>query len=253
MAYLVCIPPQDIVSRENCEKIHNILARVSETYKLNIVPEQVRKKQGTYPDYYKKYRIYKEIREREGGGEAYLTAEEETMILSVCRDEEEQNLMKSCAYAYQYPSTIAVKSFREERREKTGGLWRKNSSGETGQTAEAAPEPARKGEKGERSEKPEKTEKSEKPEKSERAEKNEKSERAARPARTSGRVRKPEKSAKQGTNAGSSSEQAADDSEKKPEKSGQGRRRRGGFARRQRRSAKPENNSTREESRDGII
>lgn len=118
MNYMVCIPPPDIVSRENCEKIHNILARMSDAYRLNIVPEPVKAKQSPHPDYYKKYRIYKEIRERDGNGEAYLLQEEEDMILSVCRTPEEVTLMKSCTYAYRYPANLVLKSFREEKKER---------------------------------------------------------------------------------------------------------------------------------------
>ena len=35
MNYMICIPSPNMVSRENCEKIHNIMARISETHKLN--------------------------------------------------------------------------------------------------------------------------------------------------------------------------------------------------------------------------
>lgn len=118
MNYMICIPSLEIVSRENCERIHNILARISETYKLNIVPEPVKMKSSQCPDYYKKYRIYKEIKDRDGNGEAYLLPEEEEMIMSVCRNQEEINLMKSCTYAYQYPANLVVKSFRDDKREK---------------------------------------------------------------------------------------------------------------------------------------
>ena len=100
MNYMVCIPFPDMVSRENCEKVHNILARMSDAYKLNIVPEPVKARQAPCPEYYRKYRIYKEIRERDGNGEAYLLQEEEDMILSVCRTPEEEALMRSCTYAY---------------------------------------------------------------------------------------------------------------------------------------------------------
>ena len=118
MNYMVCIPSPEKVSRDNCERIHNILARLSEAYKLNIVPEPVKTKMASCPDYYKKYRIYKEIKERDGNGEAYLLQEEEEMILSVCRNEDEIELMKSCTYAYQYPANLVLKSFREEKRER---------------------------------------------------------------------------------------------------------------------------------------
>ena len=122
MNYMVCIPSPDMVSRENCEKVHNILARMSDAYKLNIVPEPVKVRQAPCPEYYRKYRIYKEIRERDGNGEAYLLQEEEEMILSVCRSPEEEALMKGCTYAYRYPSSLVLKSFREEKKErKTGG------------------------------------------------------------------------------------------------------------------------------------
>lgn len=118
MNYMVCLPSLGSVSRENCEKIHNILARMSDDYKLNIVPEQVKTKKGQCPPFYRKYRIYKEIREREGNGEAYLSPDEENMILSVCRSPEEIQLMKSCIYGYQYPSCFVLKAFRDEKREK---------------------------------------------------------------------------------------------------------------------------------------
>ena len=85
MNYMICIPSPRLVSREYCERIHNILARMSDQYRVNIVPEPVKMRQGSCPDYYKKYRIYKDIKERDGNGEAYLTSEEENMILSVCK------------------------------------------------------------------------------------------------------------------------------------------------------------------------
>lgn len=118
MNYMVCIPPTAVMSRENCEKIHNILARMSDKYRLNIVPEPVKTKQLSCPEFYKKYRIYKEIRERDGNGEAYLLQEEEDMILSVCRTEEEKELMRSCTYAYRYPANLVLKSFREEKKDR---------------------------------------------------------------------------------------------------------------------------------------
>ena len=86
--------------------------------KLNIIPEPVKAKQSPCPDYYKKYRIYKEIKERDGNGEAYLLQEEEDMILSVCRTEEEAELMKHCTYAYQYPANLVIKSFREDKKDR---------------------------------------------------------------------------------------------------------------------------------------
>ena len=116
MNYMICIPSPRLVSREYCERIHNILARMSDQYRVNIVPEPVKMRQGSCPDFYKKYRIYKDIKERDGNGEAYLTSEEENMILSVCRNPEEVELMKGCTYAYRYPTTLVLKSFREDKK-----------------------------------------------------------------------------------------------------------------------------------------
>ena len=118
MSYLVCIPAPELVSRENCEKIHNILARMSDQYRLNIVPEPVKMRQGKYPDYYRKYRIYKELKEQGGNAEPYLAPDEESMLLSVCRNTDEEALMKGCTYAYQYPANKVLKVFREDKREK---------------------------------------------------------------------------------------------------------------------------------------
>lgn len=156
MNYMVCIPSPDMVSRENCEKVHNILARMSDAYKLNIVPEPVKVRQAPCPEYYRKYRIYKEIRERDGNGEAYLLQEEEEMILSVCRSPEEEALMKGCTYAYRYPSSLVLKSFREEKKEKK-------------EKREARPDPRSERSRGEKTERPERGERPERPGKPERA------------------------------------------------------------------------------------
>ena len=67
MDYLLCIPARETNTRENCEKIHNVLARMSDTYKLRIVPEPVKNKQFPCPPYYKKYQAGKGTRyERRG-------------------------------------------------------------------------------------------------------------------------------------------------------------------------------------------
>jgi len=116
MDYLLCIPPRENSTRESCEKVHNILARMSDKYKLRIVPEPVKNKQFPCPDYFKKYRIYKPVRERDANGEAYLQKEEEEMILSVCKTPEEQELMKRCIYADQYSASIVLKCFREKEK-----------------------------------------------------------------------------------------------------------------------------------------
>lgn len=151
MDYLLCIPDQGTNTRENCEKIHNVLARMSDTYKLRIVPEPVKNKQFPCPPYYKKYRIYKPVKERDTNGEAYLEKEEEDMILSSCKTEEEQELMKSCIYAYQYSAAIVLKSFREK--EKKNKMQVRPLSERT-QAARGAGAPARGGRQSE-AEKPE--------------------------------------------------------------------------------------------------
>ena len=165
MNYMVCIPFPDMVSRENCEKVHNILARMSDAYKLNIVPEPVKARQAPCPEYYRKYRIYKEIRERDGNGEAYLLQEEEDMILSVCRTPEEEALMRSCTYAYRYPSSLVLKSFREDKKEKK-------------EKRESRPES--RGERQTRGERQGQSEKAERPGRGERRERLERSEKTSR-------------------------------------------------------------------------
>ncbi len=119
MDYMICMPPKENCTRESCQKVHNILARMSDRYKLRIVPEPVKNKQFPCPDFYKKYRIYKQVKERDNNGEAYLEKEEEDMILSVCKTPEEQELMKSCIYAYQYSASLVLKSFREKERRRS--------------------------------------------------------------------------------------------------------------------------------------
>ena len=47
MNYMICIPSPRLVSREYCERIHNILARMSDQYRVNIVPEPVKMRQGS--------------------------------------------------------------------------------------------------------------------------------------------------------------------------------------------------------------
>ena len=114
MEYMLCYPPSERMDMESCDKVHNILARMSDKYKLRIEPEKVKSIYFKCPEYYHRYRIYKPIREKDAsGGEAYLMKEEEDMILSVCRTSEEKELMKDCIYAYQYDSGLVLKSFRD--------------------------------------------------------------------------------------------------------------------------------------------
>lgn len=118
MEYMMCYPGTDNMTREKNDKVHNILARMSEKYKLKIVPEPMKNTAFRGGDFCRKFRIYKKLREREGNGEAYLDREEEEMLLSVCRDEEEKQIMKNCVYAYQYSSGLVLKAFREKDRKR---------------------------------------------------------------------------------------------------------------------------------------
>ncbi|MDT3844864.1 MAG: hypothetical protein LIV11_09890 [Bacillota bacterium] len=116
MDCLLCYPSSENLTREKCEKVHNILARMSEKYKLRIVPEPMKSIYYKCPDFSRKFRIYKKIRDRESGGDAYLEKDEEIMLLSECRDDEEKQLMKECIYAYQYESGVVLKAFHEREK-----------------------------------------------------------------------------------------------------------------------------------------
>ena len=107
MEYMLCYPGTDNMTREKNDKVHNILARMSEKYKLKIVPEPMKNTAFRGGDFCRKFRIYKKLREREGTGEAYLD-----------REEEEKQIMKNCVYAYQYSSGLVLKAFREKDRKR---------------------------------------------------------------------------------------------------------------------------------------
>ncbi|MFQ9701452.1 MAG: hypothetical protein ACLR0U_01510 [Enterocloster clostridioformis] len=40
------------------------------------------------------------------------------MILSVCKNQQEQELMKGCIYAYCYPAQMVLKSFNDRDKKK---------------------------------------------------------------------------------------------------------------------------------------
>ena len=237
MDYLLCIPARETNTRENCEKIHNVLARMSDTYKLRIVPEPVKNKQFPCPPYYKKYRIYKPVKERDTNGEAYLEKEEEGMILHSCKTEDEQELMKNCIYAYQYSAAIVLKSFREK--EKKNKMQVRPLSERT-QAAKGAGNPTRGGRPGvpERAEKPEQgwqecPSGSDRPERSDRAYRNRPSDRAAEGAAERAQGRERNHSERERSARVSSAERTADrrsgnrtvmENEKREERQASGRR-----------------------------
>ncbi len=114
MEYMLCYPSSENMNREHCEKVHNILARMSERYKLRIEPEPVKSTYYKCPDFYHRFKIYKPLQDSAAsGGEAYLSREEEEMILSVCRSPEEEQIMKDCIYAYPNESGMVLKAFRD--------------------------------------------------------------------------------------------------------------------------------------------
>ena len=47
-----------------------------------------------------------------------MLADEKEMILSVCKNQQEQELMKSCIYAYCYPAQMVLKSFNDRDKKK---------------------------------------------------------------------------------------------------------------------------------------
>lgn len=227
---------------------------MSDTYKLRIVPEPVKNKQFPCPPYYKKYRIYKPVKERDTNGEAYLEKEEEEMILSSCKTEEEQELMKGCIYAYQYSAAIVLKSFREK--EKKNKMQVRPLSERT-QAAKGAGSPARGGRPGtsEKVEKPEsergaqeRPSGSDRPERSDRAYRNRTADRAAERSAERVQGRERERSERERASRVSGAERAADrrggnravpEGEKKEERPLSGRRER--FERRSaRRGERPE-------------
>lgn len=115
MEYMLCYPGLDNMTPEKCEKVHNILARMSEKYKVRVEPEPVKSTFYRCPPYFRKYRIMKPLKEREaGGGEAFLDRTEEEMLLGSCRDDEEKLVMKNCIYAYQYQNGLVLKAFRDK-------------------------------------------------------------------------------------------------------------------------------------------
>ena len=91
MAHLYCLPYPKIVSQENCEIIHNIMARVSETLEFYAKEEAVMINQTPCPEYYHKYRIFS--RKDIGEFTRYV-------VLKVCQSEEEQALMYKCIYGW---------------------------------------------------------------------------------------------------------------------------------------------------------
>lgn len=90
MEHLYCLPHPSIMAQENCEKIHNIMARVSERYKVNVKQEPVKINQTPCPPYYEKYRIYPKTESD------YLYG----MICEVCENQQEESLIRQCIYGW---------------------------------------------------------------------------------------------------------------------------------------------------------
>lgn len=90
MEHLYCLPEPSIISKETCEKIHNIMARVSEQYKVYVKPEPVKINNTPCPDYYEKYRVYPKTE----------TDNLYDMVFKVCKNQQEISLMCKCICGY---------------------------------------------------------------------------------------------------------------------------------------------------------
>lgn len=108
MTYLQCLPDPAIVSKEDCEKIHEIIGRLSlnGNIKIDAVPSNF--KQYSAPENHRKYFFYMRP-ERNDGFE--LSQPEREMILNVCGNEHEKQLMENCIYTYGHNGIQEVRTF----------------------------------------------------------------------------------------------------------------------------------------------
>ena len=125
MTYLQCMPDPTLVTKEDCERIHEIIGRLSfkENIKIDTVPSNF--KQYSAPENHRKYLFYMRP-ERNDGFE--LSQPEREMILKVCENEYEKQLTENCIYTYGYNGTQEVKTFYrsgKSRMEKRYEAWLK--------------------------------------------------------------------------------------------------------------------------------
>lgn len=108
MTYLQCLPDPAIVSKEDCEKIHEIIGRLSLNGKIKIDAVPSNFKQYSAPENHRKYLFYMRP-ERNDGFE--LSQPEREMILNVCGNEHEKQLMENCIYTYGHNGIQEVRTF----------------------------------------------------------------------------------------------------------------------------------------------
>ncbi len=125
MTYLQCMPDPTLVTKEDCERIHEIIGRLSsnENIKIDTVPSNF--KQYSAPENHRKYLFYMRP-ERNDGFE--LSQPEREMILKVCENEYEKQLMENCIYTYGYNGAQEVRTFYrsgKSRMEKRYEAWLK--------------------------------------------------------------------------------------------------------------------------------
>ena len=115
------------------------------------------------------------------------------MILSVCRTPEEEALMKGCTYAYRYPSSLVLKSFREDKKGKEGKtgeqarIQRRTEPGDEGLEEPERGKPQERAGKPERAPRGERQTRGERRASLRRAERSGRAERAERGERTGAR------------------------------------------------------------------
>ena len=108
MTYLQCLPDPAIVTKEDCEKIHEIIGRLSLNGKIKIDAVPSNFKQYSAPENHRKYFFYMRP-ERNDGFE--LSQPEREMILNVCGNEHEKQLMENCIYTYRHNGIQEVRTF----------------------------------------------------------------------------------------------------------------------------------------------
>ncbi|MCI8660927.1 MAG: hypothetical protein HFG54_11910 [Lachnospiraceae bacterium] len=123
MTYLQCLPDPAIVTKEDCEKIHEIIGRLSlnRNIKIDAVPSNF--KQYSAPENHRKY-LFNMRPERNDGFE--LSQPEREMILNICENEYEKQLMENYIYTYGYNGTQEVRTFYrsgKSRMEKRYEAW----------------------------------------------------------------------------------------------------------------------------------
>lgn len=124
MTYLQCLPDPTLVTEEDCEKIHKIMKRLISNGNVKIDIIHTEFKQYNAPENHRKYIFYMKP---EGSEDCFdLSQPEREMILNVCEDEYEKQLMENCLYTYGCNGTQEIRTFYrsgKSRREKLYEAW----------------------------------------------------------------------------------------------------------------------------------